>query len=203
MRKRKIEITTDEKDSAVDSKESLGGVPVNGAAKGQVGGVDDQTVTLTRAEYEELRSQVDELEDRYLRVAADYDNFRKRMEKEREDIICYANEALISELLPILDNLDRALESISGELQNQGVLEGVRMISNQLHVVLQQCGLEPVRSVGEPFDPTQHEAVGVLASGDHEEGTVIAELQKGYKLKGKIVRPSMVQVAGQRKDGDE
>jgi len=164
-------------------------------------------VTISLEEYEELKATIEELQDLHLRVAADFDNYRKRMGKEREAIVCFANESLISDLLPILDNLDRALDSDHDGSHSGDVLEGVRMISGQLHKVLQQCGLEPVSSIGKPFDPSIHEAVGVLPSPDHEEGTVVTELQKGYRLKGKVVRPSMVHVAGDSagnsENGDE
>lgn len=161
------------------------------------GDVDEtREITISLEEYEGLKAALEESRDLHLRVAADFDNYRKRMEKDREMLVCYANEALISDLLPILDNLDRALEADQEGNHSGDVLEGVRMISNQLHKVLQQCGLEPLASVGKPFDPSVHEAVGVLPSPDHDEGTVIAELQKGYSLKGKVVRPSMVHVAG-------
>lgn len=160
-------------------------------------------VTITLEKYEEMKSTIEELKDLHLRVAADFDNYRKRMEKEREAIVCFANERLISDLLPILDNLDRALDADHDGSHSGDILEGVRMISDQLHKVLQQCGLEPVSSLGKLFDPSIHEAVGVLSSPDHEDGTVINELQKGYRLKGKVVRPSMVHVAGDSQRNSE
>ncbi len=156
----------------------------------------EKAITISLVEYEDLKAEIEELKDGMLRAAADYDNFRKRMEKERENIICYANEQLISELLPVLDNLERALASEHSDAEIQGILEGVRMISGHLHEVLTKCGLETLRSVGHPFDPNIHEAVGVLKGSEHEEGTVATELQKGYKLKGKVLRPSIVHVSG-------
>lgn len=205
MKKRMIDISTGEPDPDVDDSN---GSEMSQDEKDSNGGGEEaagQNVTIPRAEYEELKGQVEELKDSYLRVAADFDNFRKRMERERENIICYANERLISDLLPILDNLDRALESAGEEMQTQRVLDGVRMIAGQLHGVLEQCGLEPLPSVGQPFDPAHHEAVGVLPSEEHKEGTVIEELQRGYSLRGRVVRPSKVHVAGQadeEKEGD-
>lgn len=157
----------------------------------------DETVVIPAWEYEELVAQVEELKDRYLRVAADFDNYRKRMEKEKDDIVCFANERLVSDLLPILDNLERALTTDSEGAKMESILDGVRMVNQQLQSVLTGCGLEPVPAVGNAFDPQIHEAVGVLASDEHDEGTVLAELQKGYKLKGKVLRHSMVHVAGQ------
>ena len=159
--------------------------------------VEMESVTLSREEYEALVEEAARSRDQYLLAVADFENFRKRMEKEKEDIVCFANEKLIHELLPVLDNLQRALSMELDQAGADSILEGVRMVSTQLHLVLGACGLEPVEAVGGPFDPQHHEAVGVLPTGEHDEGTVISELQKGYRLKGRILRPSMVRVAGQ------
>lgn len=156
----------------------------------------EEEITISLAEYEDLKSELQDLKDGMLRAAADYDNFRKRMEKERENIICYANEQLISELLPVLDNLERALASEHTDTGIKSILEGVKMISGHLHQVLTRCGLESLSSEGQPFDPNIHEAVGVVETGEHKEGTVVTELQKGYKLLGKVIRPSVVHVSG-------
>jgi molecular chaperone GrpE len=162
---------------------------------------ENAVVTIPVQHYEELKTQVEELKDRYLRTAADFENFRKRSEKERENIVCYANEKLISDLLPILDNLERALTAVPNGTNLESILEGVHMVSKNLHSVLGACGLEPVRAIGTPFDPQIHEAVGVLPSEQHDEGTVMSEIQKGYRLKGKVLRHSIVHVAGQPGNG--
>lgn len=152
-------------------------------------------VVLSAKDYQSLKDQIEELRDRYLRTAADFDNFRKRAEKEKENIVCYANEKLIGDLLPILDNLERALTADRNGTVVEGILEGVHLVRKQLQSVLEACGLEPVEAVGAPFDPMVHEAVGILPSDTHEEGTVVSELQRGYRLKGKVLRHSMVHVA--------
>ena len=159
--------------------------------------VETEPVTISREEYEALIAQAVRSREQYLLAVADFENFRKRVEKEKVDIVCFANENLIHELLPILDNLQRALSMEPDQTGIDSVLEGVRMVNDQLYSVLGACGLEPVDAVGGPFDPQYHEAVGVLPSVEHDEGTVISELQRGYSLKGKILRPSMVNVAGQ------
>jgi molecular chaperone GrpE len=158
--------------------------------------VETEPVTISREEYEALLAEADRSREQYLLAVADFENFRKRVEREKEDIVCFANEKLIHELLPILDNLQRALSLKLDQAGADSILEGVRMVSTQLHSVLGACGLEPVEAVGGPFDPQYHEAVGVLPSEEHDEGTVISELQKGYRLSGRILRPSMVHVAG-------
>jgi len=158
----------------------------------------EPSVVLSAGEYRSLLGQIQELKDRYLRTAADFDNFRKREEKERQNIVCYANEKLVGDLLPILDNLERALAADTDGTTVEGILEGVHLVRKQLHSVLEACGLEPVEALGAPFDPMIHEAVGVLPSETQEEGTVVSELQKGYRLKGKVLRHSVVHVAGRR-----
>jgi molecular chaperone GrpE len=159
--------------------------------------VEAEPVTISREEYEAIVAEAARSREQYLMAVADFDNFRKRAAREKEDIVCFANENLIYELLPILDNLQRALSMELDQAGMDSVLEGVRMVNDQLYSVLGACGLEPVEAVGIPFDPQYHEAVGVLPSEEHDEGTVISEFQKGYSLKGKILRPSMVHVAGQ------
>jgi molecular chaperone GrpE len=157
--------------------------------------VEMEPVSIPREEYEAIIAEIARSKEQYLLAVADFENFRKRVEREKEDLVCFANEKLIHELLPILDNLQRALSMELDQAGADSILEGVRMVSTQLHSVLGACGLEPVEAVGGPFDPQYHEAVGVLPSEEHGEGTVISELQKGYRLSGKVLRPSMVHVA--------
>lgn len=162
-----------------------------------------EPVAITREEYDALVQEAAQAKEKYLLAVADFENYKKRVQKEKEDIVCFANEKLIHELLPILDNLQRALTMNLDQAGVESVLEGVRLVNSQLHSILGACGLEPVEAVGGPFDPKHHEAIGVLPSEEHDEGTVISELQKGYKLKGKILRPSMVNVARQPLDNDD
>ena len=157
---------------------------------------EGDTVVLPVQEYEELRAQMEELKDRYLRVAADFDNYRKRVEKEKEDIVCYANERLISDLLPVLDNLERALANDFEGAEVENILDGVRMVSQQLQSVLTGCGLEPVKAVGSAFDPRFHEAMRQIPSSEHSPNTIIEVYQRGYLLKGRLLRPALVAIAG-------
>ena len=125
----------------------------------------EEEITISLPEYEDLKTEIEELKDSILRAAADYDNFRKRMEKERENIICYANEQLILDLLPVLDNLERALAGEHTDAEIQSILEGVKMISGHLHEVLTKCGLETLRSAGHPFVHfNAHHPGGLLGS---------------------------------------
>ena len=154
-------------------------------------------VTLLRESYEALKKKAklcDERYDRLLRLQAEFDNARKRMAKERAEFIKYANEDLICRFLPVLDNFERALVH-AGEGQNaRSILEGIKLIQKQMNEVLTNYGLKQIPSVGEKFDPNRHEAIMKVESETHEDGTVIEEVQKGYTLNDRLIRPAAVKV---------
>lgn len=150
----------------------------------------DQVAALTE-ELEAVRAERDEHLDSLKRLRAEFENTRKRQERERERILHTAAEKLVKELLPVVDNLDRALE-VEGDIR-----EGVRSIRDQLVNVLNEEGLSPVASDGETFDPNVHEAVMGQPSEEHEDGTVIQTFERGYLLNGKPIRPAKVVVARQ------
>lgn len=141
------------------------------------------------------RSEAADLRDQLLRLKADFDNTRKRLEREKQESIKYANEGLLIEILPIADNLDRALESLAQGHDPAKVQEGLRIAQNELHEVLKECGVQVVKSVGTEFDPRFHEAIGVVETSDAKDGWVVEEVQRGYLLNGRLVRPSRVKVA--------
>jgi molecular chaperone GrpE len=143
------------------------------------------------AEFEAVSAERDQYLDSLRRLKAEFDNSRKRQERERARILESASEKLVQELLPVLDNLDRALES-EGDIR-----EGVRATRDQLAEVLANEGLLPVASDGQPFDPNVHEAVMGQPSEDQEEGTVLQTFQRGYLLNGRAIRPAKVVVAKQ------
>lgn len=142
-------------------------------------------------ELELVRRERDEYLDNMRRMKAEMENSRRRQERERERFVQLASERLVRELLPVLDNLERALEA-KGDIR-----EGVRATRDQLVAVLGREGLAPVFSDGEPFDPTIHEAVMSQPSDQHEEDTVISTLERGYVLNGRPIRPAKVIVAKQ------
>lgn len=150
----------------------------------------DQVAALTE-ELEAVRAERDEHLDSLKRLRAEFENTRKRQERERERILHTAAEKLVKELLPVVDNLDRALE-VEGDIR-----EGVRSTRDQLVNVLNEEGLSPVASDGENFDPNVHEAVMGQPSEEHEDGTVIQTFERGYLLNGKPIRPAKVVVARQ------
>ena len=141
--------------------------------------------------YEASQKEIEELKDRLLRRQAEFENYKKRTNKEKQDIVTYASEGMIVELLPILDNFERALE-VEVDEGSKSLYEGVEMVYNQLLGKLQNDGLEEIECLNEKFDHNCHHAVVQQESKDHDPDTVIQVLEKGYKYKDKVVRPSMV-----------
>jgi molecular chaperone GrpE len=139
--------------------------------------------------------EAEEHRDRYLRAAAEFDNARKRSAREREEYTRYANESLLRELLPVLDNFERALQSARSEPNAAAVTAGVELIQRELLRVLEKFGVTSFTSVGQPFDPEKHEAIARVPARGHDEGTVVNETARGYLLNGRVLRPAMVTVA--------
>ncbi|WP_375782065.1 nucleotide exchange factor GrpE [Paenibacillus baekrokdamisoli] len=148
------------------------------------------------ARLDELAKQADENHQRFLRVQADFDNFRRRTLKEKEELGQYASMKLIGQLLPVVDNFGRAIEAAKSGGDVESFAKGVDMIFRQLEQVLEQEGLKAMETVGVPFNPDIHQAIMQVESEEHEEGIVVEEVQKGYMLKDKVLRPAMVKVSG-------
>ena len=150
----------------------------------------------------DLRNQLEakELEaknsyERYLRQAAELDNFKKRTARERDDAIRFANEALIKDLLPVVDNLERAVAHASGGGNGKPLVEGVEMVLKALLDVLMKHGAVQITALGQLFDPSKHEAMAQVESDTHEPNSVVDELHKGYMLRDRLLRPALVSVA--------
>jgi molecular chaperone GrpE len=146
-------------------------------------------------ELEELRKQADEHYQRFLRAQADFDNFRRRSRQEKEEFAKYASSKLIEQLLPVVDNFDRALASSKDSKDFESLAKGVDMIWRQMNQVLEQEGLKTMETVGKAFDPELHQAIMQVESEEFGEGIVVEEVQKGYILKDKVLRPAMVKVS--------
>ena len=161
--------------------------------------VPAEAATLTPEQFEELKSRAekaDENWERLVRTSADFDNFKKRAAREKQDAIRYANEALLEKLVPVLDNFDAALSAVQTSSANSAQLQtGVTMIFQQLKKVLTESGLEEVDATGQAFDPNLHEAVSQQESAEVAEGNVLQQLRKGYKLRDRLLRPATVVVA--------
>lgn len=140
------------------------------------------------------KAEAEEHYQRYLRAQADFDNFRRRTLKEKEELARYASAKLVTELLPVLDNFERATEQASSETES--FIKGIDMIFRQLSQILEQEGVKPMEAVGQPFNPEFYQAVMTVETDEYEEGIVVEELQKGYMLKDKVLRPAMVKVSG-------
>jgi molecular chaperone GrpE len=132
--------------------------------------------------------------DRFLRERADLENYRKRVNKEKEELLNYGNKSLIEEILPIVDNLERALAHATEDGQ-AAVVEGIRMTHGILIAALKKFGVTPVESLGVTFDPNFHQAMAQVPTDEHPPNTIVEEYQKGYLLKERLLRPAMVTVA--------
>jgi molecular chaperone GrpE len=141
---------------------------------------------------EELRRERDALQDRLLRTAAEFDNYRKRMDRERRDLADYTAGEVIRELLPIIDNLERALQAAA---EDDPLRKGVELIHKQMLELLRKRGVTPIEARGADFDPNFHQAVIHEESADHREGEVMEEFQRGYVVGDRLLRPAMVKVA--------
>jgi len=137
--------------------------------------------------------EIAELKTEMLRMRADTENIRKRLQKEKQDSVQFANERLIKELIPIVDNLERALAA--PDSNPESLKEGVDMIAKQMHAMLDKQNVEPIPSVGETFDPTVHEVLSQMETDEHEENTVVEEYIRGYKMNGRVLIPSKVLIA--------
>jgi molecular chaperone GrpE len=147
------------------------------------------------AEVEDLKRQLSDKHDRLLRALAEVDNVKRRTQRERDEYVRYANESLIRDLLPVLDNFDRALEAARGAAEAAKVVEGVALIQRELLKTLERVGVARYSALGERFDPNRHEATGRAVSAGQPPDTVVAELAPGYALNGRVLRPAQVVVA--------
>ena len=143
---------------------------------------------------EKYEAELAEKENRYLRLQADFENFRRRTRQEKEELAAVVTQNLLKDLLPFLDNFERALAA--GGNDEGGLRAGVEMMYKQLVEALKKEGLEYIETKDKPFDPNFHQAVMRVEDVEKEDGTIVAELQKGYMVKGRVIRPSMVQVVG-------
>jgi len=151
-------------------------------------------------EIERLTQELQQAKEQYMRTLAEFDNARKRLHREKEEFVRYAAEATVRKLLPIVDSLDHALTAVDKPVDPQAVVKGVQLIHRQLIDLLEREGVKRILSVGEAFNPNQHEAIAQVETTDGTaDNTVVEEIQVGYTLHGKVLRPAMVKVA--KKDG--
>lgn len=158
----------------------------------------EERLTITKerlAQLEKQSSLADEYLDHLRRLKAEFENYKKREEKQRVEFIKFANENLVRELLPVLDSLELALNGVQTSHKLESFLEGVELIRKQLEDILVKNGLVTIQTVGKPFDPKVHEAIMQVESDEFPEDTVTQELRKGYMLNEKVIRPAQVSVS--------
>ena len=158
--------------------------------------------TLQRAEAQDSSPDSDfkAAQDRYLRLAAEFENYKKRAQKDQDEYRKYSNERLLKELLPVLDDLQRALQHGRVSGNQEGVLQGVELTYKKYLDILSRFGVKPIPSVGLPFDPAVHQAVAKVDAKGHKPNTIVEEYEKGYYLHDRVLRPAMVTVAESKSD---
>ncbi|MEA3363141.1 MAG: nucleotide exchange factor GrpE [Thermodesulfobacteriota bacterium] len=155
---------------------------------------EDETVRL-RNELTQAQRDLKGSQEQYLRTMADMDNLRKRTQRDKEELAKFANESLLRDILPVIDNLERAVEHAEQAESNDGLFEGVQMTLNQFSQLLDKFGVEPVDAIGQPFDPAYHQAMGQMESEEHPVNAVVQQMQKGYQLNKRLLRPAFVMLA--------
>lgn len=183
--------------------DSAGSNP-EGATATESGGTEDITtppedqVSQLKSDLAAARSELERCQDRFLRKAAEFDNYRKRMDKEKLEFVILAKSSVLAEFLPVSDACERALESLNCVQENdclEQYREGVRLLYRQLNAVLGRLGVVPLEAQGQEFDPHLHEAVTREESFEHEENTVLLELRRGYLFNDRLLRPAQVKVS--------
>jgi molecular chaperone GrpE len=164
------------------------------AASGE-GRAASETVTVPRAEWEALQGKAKEAEEKYLLAAADFENMKKRLQKRSDELVKYAIEKLVTDVVLVVDDLDRAIGSLDRGHDAKDVIKGLHLAQTTFHKILEQNGVEVIDCVNKPFDANLHEAVAEVEDASREDEQVIEEVQKGYTLHGRLVRPSKVKIS--------
>jgi len=174
----------------------------DGGTQEDVKTTEQETETSEKSEIESLKAsledktkQCDEYKDMLQRLAAEFDNYKKRTAREKEALYFDALSDVVSEFLPVIDNIERAINACKSENTQESMLEGIELISRQVKETLKKLGVEPIECVGKKFDPNLHEAVMHIEDDTYEQNVVVEEFQKGYICKDKVIRHSIVKVA--------
>lgn len=186
----------DEEQAAGDDTLTPDEAPADATPSGESVTVDIDRLTALQAQIDALSQERSTLLDQLLRRQAEFENYRRRVDRERAETYARSRAEVVLELLPVIDNFERALASLEHNSSDaKSLQQGIELIHRQLNDALAKFGLEPVESVGQAFDPNVHEAVSAEPSTEHEENTVIAEFERGYKLGERLLRPAKVKVA--------
>lgn len=190
----KEEVVEEPQDMDVGPDEEIVETAENNDEDAAVDGVQDK-VDDDVNELEKAQQEAEKAKDTMLRLAAEFENYKRRMERERSIALKYAEESLVKELLPAIDNLERAIEQGKESHNVEDLLAGVEMTHKGLMAALEKFEVAPMESIGEPFDPNHHEALAMEESDDMDANSVLKEFQKGYKYKDRLIRPAKVVVA--------
>jgi len=191
----KLNPQSDHTNLTVPSSQSDSDRPLDAAAEpGPNAGQANGAALLPSEEIDLLQKERDELKNQVLRSQADFANYQKRARQQADEVRTYAIGSLAQDVLGAIDNLERAIEALRASA-NQGITSGLDMVQKQLLGILAKYGVEPIAALEQPFDPNFHEAIMQQPSAEHPEGTVVAELGKGYKIHDRVLRPSKVAVS--------
>jgi molecular chaperone GrpE len=192
LKKRKGEMHVTKKKHTEEHDETQKELPV---APAEEAGIEQDPIKRLEAALAAKETEAAVNWDKFLRERADLENLRKRFQKEKEDLFKYGNENLIQEILPSVDNLERALEHATADNSATAINEGVQMTLNMLRAALKKFGVTPIETKGAPFDSAFHQAMAQVETADQEPNTIVQEFQKGYMLNDRLLRPAMVTVA--------
>ena len=191
----KLNPQSDHPNQMVPNSESASDRPLDAAAEpGPNAGQANEASLSPSEEIDLLQKERDELKNQVLRIQADFANYQKRARQQADEVRTYAIGSLAQDVLGGIDNLERAIEALRASA-NQGITSGLDMVQKQLLGTLAKYGVEPIAALEQPFDPNFHEAIMQQPSAEHPEGTVVAELGKGYKIHDRVLRPSKVAVS--------
>ena len=195
-KKKKIEKYTEAEQIGTEDQESIKETDKDKPDKKKSKAEETDPVQVLEKEAESAKQEAQENYDKYLRVFAEFDNYKKRSTREMSDFRKYANEALLRDMLTVVDNLERAIDSSNDHAENtSSIVEGVRMTLGGILDLIEKHHVSPIESEGKPFDPQFHQAFQQEESEDHPSNTVLKEFQKGYLLHDRLLRPSMVVVS--------
>jgi molecular chaperone GrpE len=201
MLKRSKDVDGENKDAMTSASPNAGDGGVAAGTEGETAAGPEPSSAELAAQLTAKEQELNELKDKYLRALADTENVRKRMRQQNEESVRLQRESLLRDLLPVVDNLERALEAARGGSNRQSITDGVEMVLRSLHDLLRTHGVTAMNAVGQPFDPQVHEAVDHVPSEEHPPNTVVNEFHRGYLIGDRMLRPARVSVSKGETDG--
>jgi molecular chaperone GrpE len=187
-----LESGTDEGSPSESASDEREGAELSGSEQDTTPASADKTVEECQA-----------LQDKYLRLAAEFENYKRLTQRDQRDFHRFANEQVLKELLPVVDNLERAIDSAKKNPESETIVQGVQLTLKQFLEILSRFGVRQISSIGSVFDPSRHQAVTRVEAKDKPENTVVEEYQKGYLLHERVLRPAMVAVAAGKESGEK